>query len=215
MEEMNAQIWKWVKRVLWIGIPLIVLMSLYSCGKGYNNKFVHYEEEILALNHYIENKHNSMYQDLKSSGAIRNVSQEDFRKIVELNMNSKIPTGTVQPGAFGGLAVTKLNMGENMQGMDKELMRKVQPYVKDIERAQTSKIKMVRDYKRTLRNVPDRWFASAFGFPGNEIDLKKESEIISSGETKETVRTKTMDAINTTGDKSLDGKTSREQLQKK
>ena len=206
---------KWIKRGLW-AIGLILLITLpYSCAKGYNNKFVHYEEEILALNHFVENKHNSMYQDLKSSGAIRNVSQEDFRKIVELNMNSKIPTGTVQPGAFGGMAVTKLNMGENMQAMDKELMRKIQPYIKDIEKAQTSKIKIVRDYKRTLRNIPDKWFASLFGFPSAEVDLKKESEIISSGESKETVRTKTMDAVNPLGDKGLDGKTSREQLQKK
>lgn len=156
-----------------------------------------------------------MYQDLKSSGAIRNVSQEDFRKIVELNMNAKIPVGTVQPGAFGGMAVTRQTMGENMQAMDKELMRKIQPYIKDIEKAQTSKIKIVRDYKRVLRNIPDKWFASFFGFPSAEVDLKKESEIISSGETKETVKTKTMDAVNPLGDKGLDGKTSRENLQKK
>jgi hypothetical protein len=105
-------------------------------------------------------------------------------------------------------------MGQNMQDMDKELMRKIQPYIKDIEKAQTSKIKIVRDYKRTLRNIPDMWFAKAFGFPSSEIDLKKEQELISSGETKETVRTGIQDAINVTGDKSLDGDTSRKNLKK-
>jgi hypothetical protein len=211
----STQVWKWVKRGLWV-LALILLVTIpYSCTKGANNKFVHYEEEIIAVKHYIENKHNSMYQDMKSSGAIRNMSQEQFRAIVELNMNSKIPTGSIQPGAFGGMAVTKQNMGENFQEMDKELMRKIQPYVKDIERAQTAKIKLVRDYKRTLRNIPDKWYASILGFPSAEINLKDEAEVISSGESKETMRTKTMDAINPTGDKSLDGKTSRENLQKK
>jgi len=205
----------YVKKILkWITLPILILM-IYSCGKGYNNKFVHYEEEILAVNQYVENKHNSMYQDLKTSGALRNVSQEDFRKIVELNMNAKIPVGSVQPGAFGGMAVTRQNMGANMQDLDKELMHKIQPYVKDIEKAQTSKIKLLRDYKRTLRNIPDKWYAKILGFPSAEIDLKKESEILSSGETKETVRTKTMDAINVTGSQNINGENNRKNLEKK
>lgn len=194
---------------------LLVLLIGYGVVKSQNNSFVRQEEEILALDKFILNKMNTAYQDLKTSGAIRNVSMEDFTKIVSLNTNAQIPSAAVKPGAFGGMAVTKQNMGENAQQIDKEMLRKIQPYMKEIERAQTLKIKAVRNYQAKLRSIPDKWFASWLGFPSDRIDLKKESQMITSGETKEAERTGIQDAINPVGEKNLDGKTSRDNLKGK
>jgi hypothetical protein len=198
------------------GALLAVLIAggiVYGTIKGYNNSFVKQEEEILSLDKYIINKRDTAYQDLKSSGAIRNMSMEDFTKIVSLNTNAAIPSAAVKPG-FGGMAVTKQNMGEDAQAIDKDLLKKIQPYMKEIERAKTLKIKAVRNYNATLRNIPDKWFASWLGFPSKRIDMSKEEETLLSGDSKETQRTGVQDAINPLGDKNLDGKTSRENLTK-
>jgi hypothetical protein len=193
---------------------LIVGGIIYGTIKGANNKFVRQEQEILALDKYILNKMNTAYQDLKTSGAVRNVSMEDFTKIVSLNTNAAIPSASVKPGAFGGMAITKQNMGENSQELDKQILAKIQPYMKDIEKAKTLKIKAVRNYQTTLDSIPDKWFASWLGFPSKRIDLAKENEMIMAGDTSEAKKTGIQDAINPLGDKGLDGKTSLENLTK-
>jgi hypothetical protein len=189
---------------------LILGLIGYGVVKSKNNKFVRAEEEIVALDKYVANKMNTAYQDLKTSGSVRNMSMEDFTKIVQLNTDAKIPAGTVQPGAFGGMAVTRQNMGQNAQDIDKDMLKKIQPYMKEVERAQTLKIKAVRNYRAMLREIPEKWFASWLGFPTDRVDLKKADEIMRSGETAETQRTGIQDAINPVGTKNLDGKTARE-----
>jgi hypothetical protein len=193
---------------------VIVILIGYGVIKSKNNGFVRGEEEILALDKFIINKTNTAYQDLKTSGAIRNMSMEDFTKIVSLNTNAAIPSAAVKPGGFGGMAITKQNMGENAQDVDKTMLAKIKPYMMEIERAKTLKIKAVRNYQTKLRSIPDKWFASFLGFPSKRIDLDKEEALISSGETKEQERTGVQDAINPLSDKNLDGKTSRENLTK-
>lgn len=206
----------------WIGIgcggalvgALILGLIGYGIVKGQNNKFVRKEQNILALNKFILNKTNTVYQDLKTSGAVRNMSMEDFTKIVSLNTNAAIPSAAVKPGGFGGMAITKQNMGENSQDIDKAMLAKIKPYMLEIEKAKTLKIKAVRDYQTTLKSIPDKWFAQWLGFPSADIDLKKEAELMVAGDTKEAEKTGIQDAINPLGDKNLDGKTSRENLTK-
>jgi hypothetical protein len=203
-----------------IGVGIVfgslLLLSLITYGviASKNNKFVRKEQNILALNKFILNKTNTVYQDLKTSGAVRNMSMEDFTKIVSLNTNAAIPSAAVKPGGFGGMAITKQNMGENSQDIDKAMLAKIKPYMLEIERAKTLKIKAVRDYQTTLKSIPDKWFASWLGFPSADIDLKKEAELIVSGDTKEAEKTGIQDAVNPLGTTNLDGKTSRENLTK-
>jgi hypothetical protein len=193
---------------------LILGLIVYGVIKGQNNKFVKKEQNILALNKYIVNKTNTAYQDLKTSGAIRNVSMEDFSKIISSNTNAAIPSAAVKPGGFGGMAITKQNMGENAQDIDKAMLAKIKPYMLEIEKAKTLKIKAIRDYQTTLKSIPDKWFASWLGFPSADIDLKKEAELMVSGDTKEAERTGIQDAVNPVGTTNLDGKNSREALTK-
>jgi hypothetical protein len=197
-----------------VAVVLVLGLVAYGIVSSKNNGFVRKEQNILALNKFILNKTNTAYQDLKTSGAIRNVSMEDFTKIISSNTNAAIPSAAVKPGGFGGMAITKQNMGENAQDIDKAMLAKIKPYMLEIEKAKTLKIKAIRDYQTSLRSIPDKWFAKWLGFPSADIDLKKESEMMVSGDTKEAERTGVQDAVNPLGTTNLDGKTSRENLTK-